>query len=37
VVTRIVDLQDGQLVEYVGNYSDYQAAKLSKGPNAKAK
>ena len=37
VVTRIVELQDGQLVEYVGNYSDYQAAKLSKGPNAKAK
>jgi len=37
VVTRIVELQDGQLVEYVGNYSDYQAAKLSKGPSAKAK
>ncbi|MEZ4732399.1 MAG: ATP-binding cassette domain-containing protein [Caldilineaceae bacterium] len=27
VVTRIVELQDGALVEYVGNYSDYQAAK----------
>jgi ATP-binding cassette, subfamily F, member 3 len=27
VVTRIVEIQDGALVEYVGNYSDYQAAK----------
>ncbi|MCE7989500.1 MAG: ABC transporter ATP-binding protein [Caldilinea sp. CFX5] len=27
VVNRIVELQDGALVEYVGNYSDYQAAK----------
>jgi ATP-binding cassette subfamily F protein 3 len=27
VVNRIVELQDGALVEYVGNYSDYQAVK----------
>lgn len=27
VVNRIVEIQDGALVEYVGNYSDYQAAK----------
>lgn len=27
VVDRIVDLDDGQLNEYIGNYSDYQAAK----------
>ena len=27
VVNRIVELRDGALVEYVGNYSDYQAAK----------
>jgi len=30
VVTRIVELQDGALVEYVGNYSDYQAAKAGR-------
>lgn len=30
VVTRIVELQDGALVEYVGNYSDYQAAKTGR-------
>lgn len=27
VVDRIVELDDGQLNEYIGNYSDYQAAK----------
>lgn len=27
VVNRIVELQDGALVAYVGNYSDYQAVK----------
>ncbi len=27
VVDRIVELEDGALTEYVGNYSDYQAAK----------
>jgi ATP-binding cassette subfamily F protein 3 len=27
VVDRIVELRDGRLVEYTGNYSDYQAAK----------
>jgi ATPase subunit of ABC transporter with duplicated ATPase domains len=30
VVNRIVELQDGALVEYVGNYSDYQAAKAGR-------
>ncbi len=29
VVDRIVELRDGALVEYVGNYSDYQAAKVA--------
>ena len=28
VVTRIVELQDGALKEYIGNYSDYQEAKV---------
>jgi ATP-binding cassette subfamily F protein 3 len=27
VVDRIVELRDGRLIEYTGNYSDYQAAK----------
>jgi ATP-binding cassette subfamily F protein 3 len=27
VVTRIVELQDGALKEYIGNYNDYQEAK----------
>ena len=27
VVTRIVEIQDGALVEYIGNYNDYQEAK----------
>ena len=27
VVDRIVELDNGSLTEYVGNYSDYQAAK----------
>ncbi len=27
VVDRIVELEDGALAEYLGNYSDYQAAK----------
>jgi ATP-binding cassette, subfamily F, member 3 len=27
VVDRIVELRDGRLIEYAGNYSDYQAAK----------
>ena len=27
VVDRIVEIEDGALVEYVGNYSDYQAEK----------
>lgn len=27
VVDRIVELEDGALTEYIGNYSDYQAAK----------
>lgn len=30
VVNRIVELRDGALVEYVGNYSDYQAAKTGR-------
>lgn len=30
VVNRIVELQDGALVDYVGNYSDYQAAKTGR-------
>ena len=29
VVDRIVELDDGQLNDYIGNYSDYQAAKQS--------
>ncbi|MEZ4859809.1 MAG: ABC-F family ATP-binding cassette domain-containing protein [Caldilineaceae bacterium] len=29
VVNRIVELKDGALVDYVGNYSDYQAAKAT--------
>ena len=28
VVDRIVELDEGQLTEFLGNYSDYQAAKL---------
>jgi len=32
VVDRIVEIEDGALVEYVGNYSDYQAEK-AKGNN----
>ena len=27
VVDRIVELDDGALIDYPGNYSDYQAAK----------
>jgi ATPase subunit of ABC transporter with duplicated ATPase domains len=30
VVDRIVELEDGQLVEYTGGYSDYLAAKANK-------
>ncbi len=28
VVHRVVELDDGALNEYVGNYSDYQAVKI---------
>lgn len=31
VVDRIVELEDGALMEYLGDYSDYQAAKSAKG------
>ena len=33
LVDRIVELEEGKLVEYLGNYSDYEAArrKLSFG------
>jgi ATP-binding cassette subfamily F protein 3 len=27
VVDRIVEIEDGALIEYSGNYSDYQAVK----------
>ncbi len=37
VVNRIVELQAGQLVAYVGNYSDYQAAKMDKGQSSQLK
>ncbi len=31
VVDRVVELEDGGLTEYLGGYSDYQAAKAARG------
>jgi ATP-binding cassette subfamily F protein 3 len=30
VVDRIVELEEGALTEYIGGYSDYQAAKVAR-------
>jgi ATPase subunit of ABC transporter with duplicated ATPase domains len=35
VVDRIVELDEGRLTEYLGGYSDYQAAKSVSLENSK--